>query len=345
MRFGQARTFLSALSVALACDAASPELDDFEFDDGAFSTPRDGEAASTVRLVTANLEGWDWANRLEANGMAPDAKIAFGWMQVLFLDSLVGPGSTIFNIQESSVRRPQTGHMDWPKVMTWGLGSEHALLPEAFEAWYQRISPDYGNPHNDNDTWGNAIATDLPLADYQEWNLNEGCGGPVQRAAQVARVNVEGVNIWSVNVHLEFCRPGGIQLSFNSCQLDQLFSRLETLPEQDVVVVSGDFNVDENPRGPTAACPDDVHPEHFHAMVRDFADRDFIRVESASVDHAFVRDADFQLCGMRSSSFEPTYTTPDREYEMTDHDIIQLDLDVGGAGISPTMMPLLVAID
>lgn len=311
-----------------------------------------GGTTQTVRIVTANLAHVSWPTMMDRNDT--DDALALAWQQVLYLETLEGAGPTIFNTQESSRRYWKTGGALWPTVLHLSLGG-NASGPEYadYDSWYQPIRT------AGDASWGNAIVTNLQVHDYQEWNLNAAwnpseawdpndvsdpyasCGSTNQRAAQVAHTEVDGVDVWSVNVHLQYCLHG--DFATNACNLERLLARLKTLPSDDVVVVSGDFNIRQHALA-SDDCPGDIHPLRFDEMVRGFRQQQFLRVATVDVDHAFVRDPSFELSGLRTKTFEAVYE-PDEVYEMSDHDFIETELDVGGPGMSPAMVPLYVTLN
>ncbi len=70
----------------------------------------------------------------------------------------------------------------------------------------------------------------------------------------------------------------------------------------------------------------------------------FLRVATAAVDHVFLRDPSFELTGLRTQVFEPNYEA-DQTYEMSDHDFIETEIDVGGQGMSPAMLPMYITLN
>lgn len=335
------------LSVAVAL-CMGCEVDPETLDDDIETTPRMG-GTETVRIVTANLGHVSWPKILDNNNF--DDALLFAWMQVLYLETLEGPGPTLFAVQESSQRYWKTAGALWPVVLHLSLGGNAASSEYAdYDSWYQPIRTD------GDASWGNAVVTNLDVEAYEAWNLNaawnpaedwdpsgvsdpyQSCNddGP-QRTAQVARTRHGEVDLWTVNVHLEFCNEG--DFTVNACNLERLFARLDTLPSDDVVFVSGDFNIRSDA---TTDCA--LQPERFGQMVEGFRARQFVRTESAVVDHVFLRDPNFELSGARSSTFSPTYE-PGESYTMSDHPFIETELEVGGQGMSPAFLPLLVALD
>ncbi|MGH1346636.1 MAG: endonuclease/exonuclease/phosphatase family protein [Nannocystales bacterium] len=258
-----------ALCLFCGCDEAAPALDELPS-----VAPRMGGTKQTVRLVTANLEHVTWENALARTEI--DDALILAWMQVLYLETLEGSGPTIFSMQESSERYFRTGGALWPTVLHLSLGAS-ASSPEYadYNSWFQPILA------SDGEGWGNAIATNLNVEDYEAWNLNAAwdpsdawdpgevsnpnatCGGTNQRGAQVLRTEVGGVDIWNVNVHLQYCEDGAFAV--NACNLERLLARLETLPSDDVVIVSGDFNIRQDAAG---SCPGELQPVRFDEMVR-----------------------------------------------------------------------------
>lgn len=311
---------LLGIVLAIGCDADPQDRDQ----------PRSGQTTTTVRIVTANLAQWDWASLLQQNGLATNDHIYFGAQQLSYLQTLEGPGPTVYNLQESSVMRTEAGGLDWPYILELSLGYS-AILPEHadYDSTYQRISPTQGH---DNGTWGNALTTNLDVEDYASWDLSQGCSSGARRVAQAARFDVGGVSLWSVNVHLEICNND----QANACNLDNLFDELDGLPSGDAVLVSGDFNIRQDA---TDACP--TQPARFYDMLDRFRERQFIREATARVDHVFLRDPNFQLSGATSRVVAPLYETPSTVFRVSDHDFIDTEVDVSGPGMSPTMVPLL----
>ncbi len=355
-----------------AIDDGNPDLDDLTI------VPRGGgDPLCTVRLLTANLEHVTWCNAMERNGMVeqavcdiddgksppPEPARLLAWLQVLYLQTLEGPGPTIFNLQESSVLMPRTGNVDWVRVLHLMLGAS-AVDPAYgdYASWYQPIN---GGVAGNN--WGNAIVTNLDVNAYEEWNLDqawtaadgspvgEACNGEVSRAAHAAHVRVDGVDLWSVNVHLEFCKPedqGGFEV--NLCNFDNLLLRLDSLPTDEVVVVSGDFNIGQDARtNDSDACNGPVHPNRFMTMLGGFQDRQFMLLESTGVDHLFFRDPSFETSDVRTRVFDALYDPnepgesgpPEDILDMSDHKFIETEVDVGGAGMSRAFLPMYVVLN
>ena len=314
-----------AAGLALSCDAA-PEQEDLD-------EPRWAQDPIEVRVVTANLAQWNWDALLARNGLESDDYILFGALQLWYLQTLEAPGATIYNIQESSVRREESGGFNWPMALELALGSE-AVLPQhaTYASTYERFSP---LQDHDVGTWGSALTTNLDVEDYEVWNLSEGCGPGVRRVAQAARFDVGLVSLWSVNVHFEICDYAEV----NACNLDNLLDQLDDLPTDDVVIVSGDFNIAQDA---TDDCPH--HPAHFQDMVDGFRDRQFVRVDSVKVDHIFVRDPQFKLSGVESRTFDPLVDTSNGPVDVSDHHFIETDFDVLGPGMSPSLVPLLTTL-
>lgn len=292
--------------------------------------PRWAQSTTTVRVVTANLAQWDWANLLAENGFGANHHIYLGALQVSHLQSLESSGPTVYNLQESSVRRDLAGGIDWPTYLEDSLGFQ-ADLPEHadYVSTYERVSPRQGH---DDGTWGNALTTNLDIEDYESWDLSDGCSTSGGRVAQAARFDVGGVSVWSVNVHLEICNDD----EANACNLDNLFNELDGLPSDHVVVVSGDFNITQDA---TESCP--TQPARFYDMVDRFRERQFTREATARVDHVFLRDTAFRLAGATSRVVPRFHQTPIGVFKISDHDYIETDIDVSGPGMSPTMVPLL----
>lgn len=367
----QARACLVALSLFAACEQESADLDETDLG----STLRGGETGTTLRIVTANLAHVSWCEMLARNGFVDkeedcndgefgkdpeDDDVSaqlLGWLQVLYLQTLEGPGPTIFNMQESSIRLERSATVNWPEILYLSLGGNAADPAYAdYEACYQRINPlppgdgvqecESGTPGNAG-SWGNAISTNLAVEDYQYWDIDAGCdrvpGKDVKRAVQAIRTEVAGVDLWSVNVHLEFCKEHG-NFSVNACNLDNLFAHIDELPEDDVVVVSGDFNISQDETPGDAWCPGDIHPERFLEMQEGFQTRQFMRVGSDRVDHVFLRDPHFRLSGETTDILDAR-SDDEENYELSDHDFLETDLRVGGPGMSPALVPLYVTLN
>ncbi len=339
---------ISALWLLFGCDEGPRDPED-----SGLGAARMGETEQTVRVVTANLAHVSWSPTMLDRNDVDDPQL-LAWLQVQYLETLESPGPTIFNTQEMSQGYWKTGFSLWPTVFRLSLGGS-ASDPEYadYGAWYQPILS------SGEASWGNAILTNLEVQDDEAWNLNAAwssgdawdpadvsnpyasCGGTAQRGAQVVQTEVGGVDLWSVDVHLEFCAGG--DFAINACNLERLLARLRTLPSDDVVLVSGDFNIRQSALA-SDDCPGALHPARFDQMVRGFADQQFLRVETVLVDHVFLRDPNFELTGMRNRTFAADYEA-DRTYEMSDHDFIETELEVGGQGMSPAMLPLYVTLN
>ncbi len=363
----RAHACLATLLLAFACDVDPSES---EFDDPGH-THREDETSTSVRVVTANLAHVSWCEMLARNGFVdedscnveqtrlnPPHGVAqlLAWWQVEYLETLQGPGPTIFNTQEATVRDSRTVGGLWPAVLALSLGgNEFDPAFADYEACYDAIYTPHdpvddpsgecqATPPGNSRSWGNAITTNLAVEEYRAWNLDHECDADrVERRAHAARMRVGDVDVWSVNVHLEYCKGG--DFSVNACNLENLFDKLDTLPDDDVVVVSGDFNIRPDALPDSSDCPGAIHPARFFEMAHGFAGRQFLRLESAGVDHVFLRDPHYELSGEDTRILDPLYQVGEETYEMSDHDILETELDVGGPGMSPAFLPLYVTLN
>lgn len=291
----------------------------------------------SLRVVTANIAHLSINDLMVEPAASGISKLEFLWEQTVYLNTLEGFHGNVLNLQEVTNNRSTTENEDWPFEIDESFGRQIPGIPCTGYRNYYSPAHHYGS----GQSYGNAIVSSVIATEHQTWDLTSGPDNN-GRSASVAHLDEGAIDLWVVDAHLQFCIDG--DMSENRNNLNRLLSRLDGLDPEAAVLVSGDFNIHQY--GPTdhpCAGPD-VHPPEFVNLLRQFRQRGFVRLETAGVDHVFLRDPKFQLAGQHSEILVPNHVIDGEQFKMSDHRFIVTDLDIEGPGMSPSLLPLFESV-
>ncbi len=330
--------FVSAALFVAGCSEGA-NLDDHAIADDSETPPVAGlcPLPDELRVVTANIGHLSIEDLMVEPSAAGISRLEFLWEQTVFLDELEGFHGNVFSLQEVTNNRSITEYEDWPYEIDESFGRQIQSIPCTGYRNYYSPAHHYGS----GGSYGNAVITSIASSQHQTWDLTAGPGNN-GRSASAVLLDEGPTDIWIVDAHLQFCVDG--DMTENRGNLNRLLSRLDTLDPQATVLVSGDFNIHQY--GPTdhPCSGPDVHPPEFHNLLRQFRKRGFVRLETAGVDHVFLRDPEYRLSGQHSEIVVPDHDIDGETFRMSDHRFIVTDLDIEGPGMSPNLVPAFESI-
>lgn len=309
-------------------------------------------APHTLRVVTANMAhlSTDWLRDSAIDAGAPATpdpleSVLVGGVTALADLELVGQANA-FALQEVDRHRDQSLGINWPLLIDLFLGAGGGVCSD-----YSYL---YGTILGGEWLTGNALFTNA-LASGIRIDLNVGCdpGGP-PRYAPVSRLAAGETDVWVMDVHLAVCRTG---VAENECNFQRMLSFVDLIDEDDVVIVTGDFNATRSadPTGVShPACSVENRREQFSYILGELQRRGFMDVApnfiqgrlTHPVDHLFVRDPHFQLHGVSARWVAPTAYVDEAapEVRVSDHAWMVTDVRLSGPGMSPNFVPIMAAL-
>jgi len=257
------------------------------------------------------------------------------------------PGqANIFAMQEVGNRNLERGcSKDWPSHFHVALThkAEQDQVCKGYDKHYKPFA---------NNKIGQLTLTSAPIVLTGSWHLNNGDEDfDTERTAQATFVRLGPLFVWIVNTHLEYCHVDENDFSINLQNLNGLISHLQKINGDHPIIVTGDMNIHAGANTDQGCIGENFHPRRYRYMQQEFSRLGFRHVIDAGVDHVFIKDPYFRLRGYSSRRWSTSGTliriTDDpeaiqRDFRVSDHPFITIDINLTGEGISPALIPILV---
>lgn len=262
----------------------------------------------TIRIVNSNicnLDIHDCVDKYNKNVYGvTEIDILNGMVELLVFQKKVGQPN-IYTLQEVDKVLARTDNRDVARDIEEAL--ERGISGGDMEE-YENIHKSY----RDSNRMGNALVSNINLDDHFEWDLSSYSDSIPTRNAVGVYLSELSLPMWIITLHLSTSKEQSL------FQLKNLIFRLNNLRDNDLVLVVGDFNINNDPKNNKLL--------EYDEMIRDFSCSGYEHLKGRANDHVFLRDARKQLTKKTAKMKKPIWEIEDQEVYVTDHRLLIIDL-------------------
>jgi endonuclease/exonuclease/phosphatase family metal-dependent hydrolase len=159
---------------------------------------------------------------------------------------------------------------------------------------------------------GNALVSNHFLDRHFEWDLSDYSDSVPKRNAIGAYLYELSLPMWIITLHLSTSKEQAL------FQLKDLIFRLNNLHDNDLVLVVGDFNIND--------IPENNKLLEYNEMIRDFSCSGYEHLKGGGNDHVFLRDAQKKLTKKTVIRKDPIWEIDGENVRVSDHSMFVIDL-------------------
>ena len=260
----------------------------------------------TIRIVNnniCNLDIYDCVKEFNTNVIGvTKIDILDGMIELLVSQKKIGQPN-IYTLQEVDKDLPRTKNRDVARDIEEAL--ERGISGGDREE-YENIHKPY------LDKMGIALVSNINLDDHFEWDLSSYSNSIMTRIAVGVYLSELSLPMWIITLHLSKVKEESL------FQLKNLIFRLNNLRDNDLVLVMGDFNINNDPKFNKLL--------EYDEMIRDFSCSGYEHLASRANDHVFLRDARKQLTKKTVKKKLAIWEIKGQEVRVTDHRLFIIDL-------------------